>query len=152
VVLVLTGVPFAAVIALLVAIADLIPLVGATLGGIVAVGAALLHSPTAGIIVLVFYVVYQQIEDHLLQPVIMYRTVRLNPLTVLIALLIGAELAGLVGALLAIPVASIVQVLLHEFVPANRRASPPPGNGDHPRQGRTSRVGQWFRRRTGRGG
>jgi predicted PurR-regulated permease PerM len=166
-VLVLTGVPFAAVIALLVAIADLIPLVGATLGGVVAVGAALLHSPTAGIIVLVFYVVYQQIEDHLLQPVIMYRTVRLNPLTVLVALLIGAELAGLVGALLAIPVASIVQVLLHELVPASRRAGGRANNepgapaqaggadqpaGDHQGQGFAARLPRWLRRRTGRGG
>jgi predicted PurR-regulated permease PerM len=123
VVLVLTGVPFAAVIALLVAIADLIPLVGATLGGIIGVGAALLHSPTAGLIVLVFYVVYQQLENHLLQPVIMKRTVKLNPLTVLVAVLIAGNLAGIVGALLAIPVAAIVQVLLREWVPGFRRAT-----------------------------
>lgn len=118
VVLLLTGVPFAGVIALLVALADLLPLVGATLGGIAAVGAALLHSLTAGIIVLIFYVVYQQIENHLLQPLIMKRTVRLNPLTVLISVLLAAELGGLVGALLAIPAAGIVQILLREFVPA----------------------------------
>ena len=128
VVLVLTGVPFAAVIALLVAIADLIPLVGATLGGIIAVGAAFLHSPTAGLIVLVFYVVYQQAENHLLQPVIIGRAVRLNPLTVLVSVLIAAQLAGIVGALLAIPAAGIVQVLLREFVPAFRPAGSAPTN------------------------
>jgi hypothetical protein len=98
VVLALTGVPFAAAIALLVAIADLIPLVGATLGAIIAGGAGFLHSPTAGVVVLVFFVVYQQVENHLLQPVIMSHAVQLNPLTVLVSVLIAAELGGLVGA------------------------------------------------------
>ncbi|MBY8874702.1 AI-2E family transporter [Micromonospora sp. PLK6-60] len=126
VVLVLSGVPFAGVIALLVAIADLIPLVGATLGAIIAGGAGFLHSPTAGIVVLVFFVVYQQVENHLLQPVIMGRAVRLNPLTVLVSVLLAVELAGLLGALLAVPAAGVAQVLLREFVPARRRRPPPP--------------------------
>ncbi|WP_435208748.1 AI-2E family transporter [Micromonospora sp. bgisy143] len=122
-VLTVTGVPFAAVIALLVAVADLIPLVGATIGAVVAAGAGFLHSPTAGIVVLVFFVVYQQVENHLLQPLILARAVRLNPLTVLLSLLLAAELAGLLGALLAIPAAGIVQILLREYGPW--RASPP---------------------------
>ncbi|MEU5941389.1 AI-2E family transporter [Micromonospora sp. NPDC047548] len=125
-VLVLFGVPFAAVIALLVGVADLIPLVGATLGAIVAAGAAFLHSPTAGVVVLVFFVVYQQVENHLLQPVIMSRAVRLNPLTVLVSALLAAELAGLVGALLAIPAAAIGQILLREFAPTGVRSLPDP--------------------------
>ncbi|KAB1904627.1 AI-2E family transporter [Micromonospora sp. AMSO31t] len=121
-VLFLVGVPFAGVIALVVALADLVPLVGATIGAIVAAGAGFLHSPTAGVVVLVFFVVYQQVENHLLQPVIMARAVRLNPLTVLVSVLLAAELAGLVGALLAIPVAGIAQVLLREFAHAGRQA------------------------------
>ncbi|MFG2054727.1 AI-2E family transporter [Micromonospora sp. NPDC048930] len=136
VVLFLTGVPFAGVIALLVAIADLIPLVGATLGAIIAAGGGFVHSPTTGLIVLVYFVVYQQVENHLLQPLIYSRAVRLNPLTVLVSVLIAAELAGLVGALLAIPAAGIGQILLREFVPAGRRTLPPPaldpGRGGHP--------------------
>ncbi|WDZ82491.1 AI-2E family transporter [Micromonospora cathayae] len=131
VVLFLLGVPFAAVIALLVAVADLVPLVGATVGALVAAGAAFLHSPTAGIVTLVFFVVYQQVENHLLQPVIMGRAVRLNPLTVLVSVLLAAELAGLVGALLAIPAAGIVQVLLREAgLPRRlaRRGGGPAGN------------------------
>ncbi|RZU75138.1 putative PurR-regulated permease PerM [Micromonospora kangleipakensis] len=128
-VLFLTGVPFAGVIALLVAIADLIPLVGATLGAVIAAGAGFLHSPTAGIIVLVFFVVYQQAENHLLQPVIMSRAVRLNPLTVLVSVLLAAELAGLVGALLAIPAAGMAQILLRELAPKGLRAVPPPATG-----------------------
>ncbi|MET8833189.1 AI-2E family transporter [Micromonospora sp. NPDC004540] len=125
VVLALSGVPFAAVIALLVAIADLIPLVGATLGAIVAAGAGFLHSPIAGMIVLVFFVLYQQVENHLLQPVIMSHAVQLNPLAVLVSVLIAAQLGGLIGALLAIPAAGIVQVLLRELISgAGQQAAP----------------------------
>ncbi len=115
IVLLLTGVPFAGLIALFVAIADLIPLVGATLGAVVAVVVALLHSLPAAIIVLVFFIVYQQAENHLLQPVILSRTVKLNPLTVLVSILIGVELAGILGALLAIPVAGMVQIIVRDL-------------------------------------
>ncbi|MEU7589896.1 AI-2E family transporter [Micromonospora sp. NPDC049230] len=127
VVLVVTGVPFAAVIALLVAVADLIPLVGATLGAVIAAGAGFLHSPTAGVVVLVFFVIYQQVENHLLQPLILSRAVRLNPLTVLVSVLLAAELAGLLGALLAIPAAGIVQTVLREYGPRRLRPAPPAG-------------------------
>jgi predicted PurR-regulated permease PerM len=85
-----------------------------TLGGIVAVLAGFLHSVPAGIVVLVVFVVYQQLENHLLQPVIYGRTVQLNPLTVIIAILVAAELAGILGALLAIPAASIIQVVARD--------------------------------------
>ncbi len=131
VVLFLAGVPFSGVIALVVAIADLIPLVGATLGAIIAAGAGFVHSPTTGLIVLVFFVVYQQVENHLLQPLIMSRAVRLNPLTVLVSVLIAAELAGFVGALLAIPAAGIGQILLREFGPGrgSHVGDPPPAGG-----------------------
>jgi predicted PurR-regulated permease PerM len=113
-VLKISGVPFAGLIALFVGIADLIPLVGATIGGVVALLAGFLHSVPAGIAVLVFFVVYQQLENHLLQPLVFARTVKVNPLTVIIAILIGVELLGILGALLAIPVASIVQVVLRD--------------------------------------
>jgi predicted PurR-regulated permease PerM len=123
VVLLVMGVQFAGLVALFVGIADLVPLVGATIGGIVAVIAGFVHSVPAGIVVLVFFVVYQQLENHLLQPVIFARTVKLNPLTVIIAILIAVELAGILGALLAIPVASIVQVVARD-VWDNRRGRP----------------------------
>src|SRR6185436_5277659 len=99
------GVPFAFILALWVAFADMLPLVGATLGAIPAVFVAFLDSPTAGIATLVFFIVYQQFENHVLQTTIMAKTVKLNPLGVLLAVLVGVELAGLLGALLAIPVA-----------------------------------------------
>jgi predicted PurR-regulated permease PerM len=81
---------------------------------VVGVVAAFTQSITAGIIVLVFFVVYQQLENHLLQPLIFSRTVKLNPLTVLLAILIAAELAGILGALLAIPVAGILQIIVRD--------------------------------------
>ena len=115
VVMLIMGVPFAGLIALFVGIADLIPLVGATLGGAVAVIAGFVHSVPAGIVVLVFFVLYQQLENHLLQPMVFARTVKLNPLTVIIAILIAAELLGILGALLAIPIASMIQVILRDI-------------------------------------
>jgi predicted PurR-regulated permease PerM len=114
VVLLILGIPFAGLIALFVGIADLVPLVGATIGGAVAVIAGFLHSVTAGIVMLVFFVLYQQLENHLLQPLIFARTVKLNPLTVIVAILLGVELLGVLGALLAIPVAGIIQVILRD--------------------------------------
>jgi len=123
VVLLVVGVPFAGLIALFVGIADLMPLVGATIGGAVAVIAGFIHSVPAGITVLVFFVLYQQLENHLLQPLVFARTVKLNPLTVIIAILIGVELLGILGALLAIPVASMIQVILRD-VWDHRRGRP----------------------------
>ena len=117
------GVPFAGLIALFVGIADLIPLVGATLGAIVAGIAGFLHSVPAGIAVVVFFVVYQQLENHLLQPLIFSRTVKVNPLAVLVAILLATELAGILGALLAIPVAGIIQVIARDLWD-NRRGRP----------------------------
>ena len=114
-VLAILGVPYAGLIALFVGLADLIPLVGATLGAVVATLAAFVESTTAGIVVIVFFVLYQQLENHLLQPLIFARTVKVNPLTVLIAILIAVELAGILGALLAIPVAGILQIIARDI-------------------------------------
>ena len=86
--------PVRLVLALWVAFADMLPLVGATLGAIPPVFVAFLDSPTAGIATLIFFVVYQQFENHVLQTTIMAKTVKLNPLGVLLAVLIGVELAG----------------------------------------------------------
>jgi predicted PurR-regulated permease PerM len=114
-VLAILGVPYAGLIALFVGLVDLIPLVGATLGAVVATLAAFVESTTAGIVVIIFFVLYQQLENHLLQPLIFARTVKVNPLTVLIAILIAVELAGILGALLAIPVAAIIQIIARDL-------------------------------------
>jgi predicted PurR-regulated permease PerM len=111
----LVGVPFANVLSLWVAFADLLPLVGATVGAVPTVFIAFLHSTGAGVAVLIMFIVYQQIENHALQPVVMSRTVRLNPLLVLLAVLVGVELTGFVGALLAIPAAGVLQVVVRDL-------------------------------------
>jgi predicted PurR-regulated permease PerM len=120
IVLLIMGVPYAVALGLLVAVLDLIPLAGATIAGIVVVGVSFLHSVPAGIVVAVFFIVYQQLENHFLQPVIYGRTVQLSPLVVLVAVLVGAALAGILGALAAIPVAGTIQVLVRDFL-AHRR-------------------------------
>jgi predicted PurR-regulated permease PerM len=109
------GVPYAGVLGLFVAFADLLPLIGATLGAVPTIGFAFLHSVPAGIVAVVFFVVYQQFENHVLQVSIMSRTVNVNPLTVLVSVLIGVEIFGLLGALLAIPVAGIIQVVVRDL-------------------------------------
>jgi predicted PurR-regulated permease PerM len=113
--LTIVGVPFAGVLGLWVGFADLLPLVGATIGAIPTIAIAFLHSTGAGIAVLIMYIVYQQIENHLLQPVVMSRTVKLNPLGVLLSVLVGVELGGFVGALLAIPAAGAIQVVIRDL-------------------------------------
>jgi predicted PurR-regulated permease PerM len=126
IVLLIMGVPYAVALGLLVGVLDLIPLAGATVAGIVVVAVAFLHSVPAGIVLAIFVIVYQQLENHFLQPVIYGRTVQLSPLAVLISVLVGAELAGILGALAAIPVAGSLQVIVRDSL-AHRRAEPEPG-------------------------
>jgi len=125
IVLLILGVPYAVALGLIVAILDLIPLAGATIAAILIGIVAFLHSIPAGIIVIVFFIVYQQVENHVLQPVVYGRTVELSPLAVLISILIGAELAGILGALAAIPVAGSIQVLINDWL-AHRGEHPTP--------------------------
>ena len=118
--LLIAGVPFKEVLALWVAFADLIPLVGATLGAVPAVLVAFLHSVPVGIATVVFFIAYQQFENHVLQVTVMSRTVDLNPLAVLIAVLVGVELFGVLGALLAIPMAGVLQVIVRDIYDERR--------------------------------
>ena len=121
VVLLVTGVSFAVALGLLVAILDLVPLAGATLAAIIVTTVAFIDQGwIVGLIVLVFFVVYQQVENHVLQPLVYSRTVQLSPLAILISVLIGAKLAGVLGALGAIPVAGAIQVILAEWLRARR--------------------------------
>jgi predicted PurR-regulated permease PerM len=128
IVLRIMGVPYSIALGLIVAILDLIPLAGATIAAIIVGAVAFLHSVPAGIVVVVFFIVYQQVENHILQPVVYGRTVQLSPLAVLISVLIGAELAGVLGALAAIPVAGSLQVIFLDWL-RHRRAQPVPETG-----------------------
>jgi predicted PurR-regulated permease PerM len=118
----LLGVPFAFVLALLSGFFDIVPLVGATIGGVIVCLVAFAHDTTAGIVMVIVYLVYQQIENHLIQPVIMRRGVQVSPLITLVAVLVGSSLMGMVGALLAIPVAASVQIALREVIAERKRA------------------------------
>lgn len=120
VMLLIVGVPYAATLGLFVAFADLIPLVGATLGALPTVLFAFLHGVPAGVVTIIFFVVYQQFENHVLQVTIMSRTVRLNPLAVLVSVLMGVELFGFLGALLAIPAGGIIQVIARDVYDERR--------------------------------
>jgi predicted PurR-regulated permease PerM len=129
VVLLALGVPFAVALGLLVGLLDLIPLVGATIALVIVAAVAFLHSLVAGVVIIVFFIVYQQFENHILQPLVYNRTVALSPLAILISVLIGAELAGILGALAAIPVAGAIQVLVLDFLRARRERTIEPARG-----------------------
>lgn len=116
------GVPFALLIGLWVALVAMIPLVGGLIAGIPAVLVALLHSPTAAIVTLIVFIGFQLVENHFLYPIVMSRTVQMNPLWVLLSVLVGANLGGvfgsqlgaLTGALVAIPVGGAIQAISKE--------------------------------------
>src|SRR4051794_19254234 len=108
----ITGVPYAAALGVLVAVLDLIPVVGSTLGGIVVTLVALTVSVTVAIASLVFYIAYRLLEDYLLTPRVMNRTVQVPPVLTIVALLIGGSLLGIAGAFLAIPAAAAVQLVV----------------------------------------
>jgi len=122
------GSSYAIALAVVVALLDLIPLAGATIAAVIVSTIAFIELGwVKGVIVIAFFVLYQQLENHILQPVIYGRTVQLSPLTVLIAILIGAELVGILGALAAIPVAGIIQAILREVLRWRREAILPAG-------------------------
>jgi predicted PurR-regulated permease PerM len=134
--LLITGVPFAGVFAIWVALVDFLPLVGGLLAGVPTVGFAFVHSISAGIVTVIVFLVYQQVEDHILYPIIVSRTVSLNPLLVLLAVLIGAEtgsflgstFGAIAGAILAVPFAGSLQVAAREYLREHRGtagSSPP---------------------------
>jgi predicted PurR-regulated permease PerM len=119
IVLVVLGLPYSVLLSLWVAVADLIPLVGATLGALPAIIVGFIEGTTDGIVVTVFFVAYQQFENHVLQPYVYGRTIQLNPFVVLIALIVGVELAGFLGAMFALPVAGSIQVLINHYLARN---------------------------------
>jgi predicted PurR-regulated permease PerM len=143
VVLAILGVPFRAPLAVVAGLFSLIPLVGATIAAVL-IGVVTLFEnfPTATIVWAIWAIGYQQIENHLIQPQIQKRTVNVHPFITIVAVLFGATLLGVLGALVAIPVAASIQILLREWVdlrtmtikpeppeppPAPPPPTPPPG-------------------------
>lgn len=110
------GIPFFYVLALISAIGEMIPVVGPILSAIPALAVAGTVSLEKVLLVLIFFVLQQQLENHILVPKIMSRQVGVSPVTVIVALLIGGSLAGIVGAILAVPTAAILQVVASEVL------------------------------------
>jgi predicted PurR-regulated permease PerM len=125
--LLILGIDYALPLAVIVFVLDLLPLVGATLGAII-VGIVTLFSdfPLDTLIWAVFAIIYQQVENNVIQPRIQSRALALDPLVVLIAVLFGSTLAGVLGALLAIPVAASIQITIHEYLALRRADGAPP--------------------------
>jgi predicted PurR-regulated permease PerM len=115
-VLTLLGVPYALSLGIVVGFFDLIPLIGATIGAlIVALSTATVSFPTATIAWFVFVVLYQRFENYVLQPLVYGRALDIDPLVTIVAVLAGASLLGILGALLAIPIAAAIQILLRDW-------------------------------------
>lgn len=110
------GVDYAVALSMVVFLTGLIPLIGATIGAFVITGVALFTSVQAAVVVAIWFLVYQQVENYLLYPRIMQRSVDVSPAATVVAVLIGGSLLGVLGALLAIPIAAAVQLVLNEVV------------------------------------
>ena len=113
----LLGVPYFYVVALIAAVGETITIVGPVIGGVAAVGIALTVSPKVALPVGIYFLVLHQLEANILVPKIMERRVGVSPVAVMVALLVGGALWGLVGAILAIPTAAILSVVVEEFAP-----------------------------------
>ncbi|WP_239137384.1 AI-2E family transporter [Sphaerisporangium rufum] len=109
-------VPYALPLSIFVAITDLIPMIGAFLGAGVASGVAFLTSPQAGIACLIFFVIYQQVENYIISPPIFKSSVAVPPVATIVGALLGGALLGVVGALLGIPLAAAILLLIREVV------------------------------------
>ena len=105
---------YALLLGLLVALLDLIPVVGSTIGGFIVALVALTVSPTVSVATLAFYFLYRFLEDYLFTPKVMARTVQVPGLLTVVATVIGGTLLGIIGALIAIPVAAAIKLLLEE--------------------------------------
>lgn len=115
VVLLILGVKFALVLALIAGMLELIPFAGPIISAIPAIIIALSQSPLLAVLVVILYVLVQQIENNILVPKIMQKAVGLNPIITIVVILIGAKLGGIMGAILAVPVATVVSMLLSDW-------------------------------------
>jgi predicted PurR-regulated permease PerM len=111
----IAGVPFAAGLAVLVAVLDLIPMIGATIAGAVVVLVSLTVSTETAVAMLLVVIVYQQIENNIIQPLVQKKTISLSPFVIIVAVLIGSTLLEVIGALLALPVTASLKVVAEEF-------------------------------------
>ena len=113
--LALMGIKFALVLGILAMLLEVVPIIGPVIAAIPAVFFAFMQSPSLGLWVILFYVIVQQLENHILVPLVFGKTIGLNPVVVIIALLVGSQLAGIVGMILAVPIATIIVEMLDDL-------------------------------------
>ena len=116
----LIGVPYAMLLGLVAAIFEIVPIVGPLFSALIGISVAMLISPFLAVITVIFYIILQQVENHVLVPLFMKRIIGLNPVIVVIALLAGAQLAGVLGMIVAVPLAAIIVEALDDL--AKRKA------------------------------
>jgi predicted PurR-regulated permease PerM len=135
IVLSILGVPYALALGFVVGFFDLIPLIGATLGAIfVALATVPVSFPTATIVWIVFIIIWQRVEDYVVQPLVYGRALKVNPLVTIVSLLIGAALLGILGVLLAIPTAAAIQIILRDWWSGRGDNRPEPTNDGQQRK------------------
>lgn len=117
------GVEYALVLALIAGITEFIPYIGPFIGAVPAVLLTLAQDPLKAILVIILYIVVQQLENHILVPKVMQKTVGLNPIVVIIVMLMGAKVAGVVGMLLAVPATTIVKIFVSDFFQEQKKRS-----------------------------
>jgi predicted PurR-regulated permease PerM len=130
--LLILGAPYALLLAVISGVLEIVPMVGPIAAAIIAVTVSLFSSPVLALKVLLLYIVIQQLENNVLVPRVMSQTVGISPLTVLVALLVGGKLLGIVGALIAVPVAAALQVLVQALLEEDglvERPRSPEGEG-----------------------
>ena len=106
--LLLIGAPYALVLALIAGILEIVPYIGPIISAILATAISFLHGPVTGLLVLALFVLVQQLEGYVFTPLVMKKAVGLNPVVVILALMIGAKLAGVLGIIVAIPIATVI--------------------------------------------
>lgn len=114
--LLLIGAPYALILAIMAGLLEIIPYVGPIVSAIVAASISFLHSPLTGILVLALFAIAQQLEAYVIAPLVMKKAVGLNPVVVIVAILIGAKLAGVVGVLVSVPLATVVSEVIKDMV------------------------------------
>lgn len=110
------GAPYALVLALIAGILEIVPYIGPIVSAIIATTISLLHGPVTGLLVLALFVAVQQIEGYVLTPLVMRKAVGLNPVVIIVALLVGAKLAGVVGVLVSVPIATVIGEVVNDIV------------------------------------
>jgi len=113
--LTLIGVPYALLLGVIAGLLEIVPIAGPILSALVGVSMAIIISPFLALLTLIFYIIAQQVENHILVPILMKKATGLNPVVVIVALLVGAKLGGVLGMLVAVPLATIAGELLEDF-------------------------------------